>query len=513
MVMKYRRGWWLVPIGLLLALPLALGAGCSGIPRAGVSHNPAASARNIILFIGDGMQLEHERALSRYLTGTDNGLVWNQFPYQGPVATWDISTYNRYAQRQAVDPFTPKAFDPLVGYDPQQGGVERYPIDNSGDDPYFLRDRFAADSASSATAMATGTKTEAGNIAWMAGDPADGALKTIAELMRKQLGSAIGVVSTVPFNHATPAAFVSHNSNRTNYFTGKTPGSGPGIAEEIIRVSRPEVVIGGGHPGYNGDYLPRHLFNELGSSSEYLLVARSTGVDGGRALLAASRQAIAQGKKLFGLFGGPGGNFEPPRPQHNPGRPTIHAATEENPTLAQATQAALLRLSKDQDGFFLMVEQGDIDWANHNNDYPWMLGALNDLHEAVKSAIAYIDLPGDRIDWNNTLLMITSDHGNSYMRLASDRPLAKGELPGPAEIARWEQTPQPESKVRYHTNGHRNELVSLYARGGGIELIRQYQGSWYPGTTIIDNTQIYQVMRQFALDGHGDNPTEKDLLP
>lgn len=499
--------------GLLLALQLGLGPGCSGLSGSAVSHKTTIGARHIILFIGDGMQLEHERALSRYLNGTDAGLVWNQFPYQGPVATWDVSTYNRYAQRQTVDPFTPEAFDPLVGYDPQQGGVERYPLDKSANEPYFLRDRLATDSAAAATAMATGTKTEAGNIAWMAGDPADGALKTIAELLREQRGSAIGVVSTVPFNHATPAAFVSHNSNRTNYFTGNTPGSGLGIAEEILQVSRPEVVIGGGHPDYNGDYLPHSLLAEMRSSSEYLLVARSSGVDGGQALLAGSQQAIDRQMKLFGLFGGPGGNFEPPRPQHNPGRPTIHAATEENPTLDQATQAALLRLSEDQDGFFLLVEQGDIDWANHNNDYPWMLGALNDLHEAVKSAIAYIDLPGDRLDWDNTLLMVTSDHGNSFMRLAADTPLAKGELPGPAEIARWDQTPQPGIKVSYRSNGHSNELVSLYARGSADRLFRQYQGSWYPGTSIIDNTQIYQVMRQFTLDGHYDNPTNQDRLP
>lgn len=513
MVRKHRRGWWLVPIGLLLALPLALGAGCSKVPGAGVSHNPAANARHIILFIGDGMQLEHELALSRYLTGTDAGLVWNKFPYQGPVATWDISTYNRYAQQRGVAPFRSEAFDPQVGYDPHQGGGERHPLDNSGNEQYFLLDRFAADSASAATAMATGIKTEAGKIAWSAGAPVDGPLKTIAELMREQRGSAIGVVSTVPFNHATPAAFVSHNSNRNHYFSGKIPGSGQGIAEEILRVSRPEVVIGGGHPAYNGDYLPRDLFNDLESSSEYLLVARATRVDGGRALLAASRQAIAQGKKLFGLFGGPGGNFEPPRPQHNPGRPTIHAVTEENPTLAQATTAALQHLAEDRDGFFLLIEQGDIDWANHNNDYAWMLGAMGDLHQAVEAAIAYIDLPGDRLDWDNTLLMVTSDHGNSYMRLDPLHPLHKGELPGPSEIARWDQSPQPGTKVSYRTNGHSNELVSLYAKSSAVGLFRQYQGSWYPGTTIIDNTQIFKVMQQFALDGHGDSFAKKDPLP
>ena len=49
---------------------------------------------------------------------------------------------------------------------------------------------------------------------WLPGDPEGGALKTIAELLREKKGFAIGVVSTVPFTHATPAAHVSHNKSR-----------------------------------------------------------------------------------------------------------------------------------------------------------------------------------------------------------------------------------------------------------------------------------------------------------
>jgi len=100
----------------------------------------------------------------------------------------------------------------------------------------------ATDSASAATALATGFKTDEGNIAWRTGDPANGRLSTIAEMYRNQKKAAIGVVSTVPFSHATPAGFVSHNVNRNNY---------KAIAQEIIAGVRPDVVIGGGNPNYN----------------------------------------------------------------------------------------------------------------------------------------------------------------------------------------------------------------------------------------------------------------------
>ncbi|MFZ4524956.1 MAG: choice-of-anchor I family protein, partial [Chlorobium sp.] len=98
----------------------------------------------------------------------------------------------------------------------------------------------ATDSASAITAMVTGKKTDAGNIAWQSGDPANGAIKTIAETLRDDLGFAIGVASTVPFSHATPAGVVSHNVNRNNY---------QDIAHEILFDTQPDVVIGGGLDG------------------------------------------------------------------------------------------------------------------------------------------------------------------------------------------------------------------------------------------------------------------------
>jgi alkaline phosphatase len=372
---------------------------------------------------------------------------------------------------------------------------------------YFIDTGFATDSASAATAMSTGQKTDSGNIAWLPGDPDDGAVTTIGEQLRKEQGFAMGVVSTVPFNHATPAAFASHNISRNNYAPGKMDEYNPmtpSIAEEILLETQPDVVIGG---GYGSKYV-RGLdsaLEQLRTGDEYVTVERSADRDGGKALAAAADQAAQEGKKLFGLFGTPSGNFEyytvadngddrKPAPEISRGQDGI----DPDPTLADATAAALHVLSQDRDGFFLMIEQGDIDWSNHANRYDTMIGGVYDLEQAVQTAETYVNQPGDKITWKNTLMIVTSDHSNSYMRNLAWS--GKGDLPDQIAMNGEEVIPGV-TQVSYSSGGHTNELVNLYAYGKGANLFKGTAGSWYRGTQIVDNTQIYDVMAKAAKMG------------
>jgi alkaline phosphatase len=300
------------------------------------------------------------------------------------------------------------------------------------------------------------------------------------------------VASTVPFSHATPAAYVSHNVSRNNYQQ---------IAAEILEILKPEVVIGGGHPGWTGRYnfLSEATYQKVKADPAYRVVERVQDQDRAAALRVAAQQAAAQGKKLFGLFGGKDGNFESPEPSDSPGTPSVDRY-EENPLLADAVVAALDVLSRDPDGFFVMFEQGDIDWANHANDFPRMVGTTWDLDNAVRTVIDYVDRPGDDMHWDNTLLIVTSDHGNSYMRLNPQMPLGRGDLPDPGSVAsvRGATACPTAAPVCYRTGGHTNELVRLYAKGRGAELFHRYEGTLYPGAPIIDNTQIYHLMLKAA---------------
>lgn len=358
---------------------------------------------------------------------------------------------------------------------------------------------FATDSAAAATALACGRKTDDGKIACA---PSGTALQTIAEDLRAAYGSAIGVVSTVQFSHATPACFVSHNLSRGNY---------PQIGDEIINATKPEVVIGSGHPAWTGSYTylgpaaadDTNYRRLKDGSAGYTLAERVAGQDGSAALTAAALSTT----RLFGLFGGPG-SFEPPLPTGDgTGSFTVSAAAAENPSLAAAATAALTVLSRNPNGLFLMVEGGDIDWANHANNYPWLLGALHQFEEAVKAGEAFVDNSSD-MSWGDTLFVVTADHANSFMRLKT--PLGQGVLPAtdasgiPADGSVLYGGRSAYSSVVF--GSHTNELATLYAKGAGAALFEEYMGaqarSWYRSATgrIVDNTQVCEVLKRAAAE-------------
>jgi len=476
-----------------------------------ISLQPALSAeqkvKNIILFIGDGMHLEHEIAASRYLSGRNASLVWQSFPYLGFVSTWDVNTYNKYALDADKKPFSYNRFFPTIGYNPDRGGLMPYPLQEGMEKEYFLADlecvakgdysALATDSAAAATALATGIKTAAGNISWLPGDLQDGKLKTIMELAREQKGTSIGVVTTVPFNHATPAGFLAHNTSRKNYYT-KQGSETIGIAEEIIKLTKPDVVIGGGHPKYTKElffqdekFLSDELYKEFMLSEEYVTAEKRKGIPAAVSLSKAAQMAVNNDMKLFGLFGGARGSVEYPEPVHSPDKPRINK-DKEDPSLTDMVYAALTVLSENENGFFLMAEQGTIDWANHDNDYKGMVGCVAELNAAVSYAVQFVEKPGDDINWDNTLLIVTSDHANSYMRIKGSEVLCKGCLPKQIKI--FGKSFYPGDEVKYATDQHTNELVNLYVKGNNTKFFEDVENFWYPGTRIIDNTHIFDAL-------------------
>ena len=501
--------------GLCLAAALLLQPACG---------RRAPRVRHVIFFIGDGMSAGTEIAASRYLYGRDGGLAWHKLPVKAYVATWDVNVYNANARRAGRPAFSRSSFTPFLGYDVRKDG----PRPRVGPDAERRFPRGpATDSASAATALATGFKTDSGNISWLPGDPPEGDLMTIAEEFRARTGAGIGVISTVPFDHATPAAFVSHNTSRGSYYTGLKGYKGLGIADEIIHVTKPDVVIAGGSPLLDNPdydmkrgYISESLHRELRASREYVFVERKPGQDGGRALAEGAAQAAREGRKLFGLFGGKGGNFEPPRVGDSPGGPIVRPGSDENPSLAEAAEAALSYLARDPEGFFLVLEQGDIDWANHDNDLRTMIGCVADLDGAVRTALAFVDRPGDDVDWTNTVLLVTADHATGGLFLEPGKVLGLGDLPSQDARIEAKDAPAPtgsdrgpetngvvikkpdyaspfvypDGEVSYDTAGHTNELVGLAVTGAANRSFLRLRGTWYPGP-ILDNTQINAALR------------------
>jgi alkaline phosphatase len=449
------------------------------------------------LVIGDGMAAACEVAASRYWYGADRGLAFHRFSAQYAVTTWDVTTYNQFARVRGKPSWKPDAFNPALGYDPELGGLRPHtlgPVVPQARD--YLLSPFSPSRWLGLTAMATGQKTDAGKLAWASAAAGGGALEIGALGLRERFGRALGVVTNVPFSHATPAAFTAHNVSRSHYYA-RHPGDPMGIADEILQKTRPEVIISGGHPAWDNPgfardrgFLSERLYRNLQASKEYVLVERVPGQAAQPRLAEAARAAVREKKRLLGLFGGKGGNFEPAALADRPGHPEALPESRENPTLAEASSVALTVLEASPAGFFLLVEQGDVDWANHDGDFRRMIADMGELDWAVRAIVDFVDRPGDALDWSNTTLVVTADHANGWIDFR--RVLGVGDLPRQERSALGRGWRYPDGEISWVMTGHTNELVNLYARGYGAELFRAY-ASVVSGEPIIDDTAVFSV--------------------
>ncbi|MGB6382460.1 MAG: alkaline phosphatase, partial [Syntrophobacteria bacterium] len=173
---------------------------------------------------------------------------------------------------------------------------------------------------------------------------------------------------------------------------------------------------------------------------------------------------VAKGsRKILGLFA-PNGKT----PELFRVFPQKHYRVDE-PTLPQMTAAALEILEKDQDGFFLLVEGSQIDWAGHDNNLAYQISETLAFDEAVKAVLDWINEEQRRkLD---TLVIIAPDHETGGFAIRGARK--ENYKPGDLVKDTWTTTK--------HTAGD----VVIWSQGPGS----QYLGR------AIDNTDLYKVMR------------------
>ena len=193
-------------------------------------------------------------------------------------------------------------------------------------------------------------------------------MATLLEAGKQLLGKSAGLVVTCQFPHATPADCSAHYYNRNAYKL---------ISDQMVHNGL-DVVIGGGN---------KYLSAE---NEDYL---RSQGVNIYRDNINGMRQD--KGNKMWALFGQYDMDYDMDR---NP---------EEQPSLAEMTQTAIGKLSKNRNGFFLMVEGSKVDWAAHANDPAAVPNEFLAFDKAVGTAIDFARKDG------NTVVIVTVDHGNS----------------------------------------------------------------------------------------------------
>jgi len=261
----------------------------------------------------------------------------------------------------------------------------------------YINDSVIADSAPMGTAFATGVRTSDKLISV---GPKPGALRpdlepseslhyrplaTVLEGARLR-GKSTGLVATSRVTHATPAAYATHVPSRTLE---------EDIMEQMVYQSV-DVVLGGGK-----DYLlPKAEQGRRADGENLIAVLKSRGY-----AVVEDRPALESVKsgRVFGSFAMGPMAAEINRPRTRP----------QEPTLAEMTRKAIELLSPDPDGFFLMVEGSQIDWACHANDPAHLLSDLLAFDQAVQVALEFAKGNG------HTLVLAMSDHNTGGMSIGN----------------------------------------------------------------------------------------------
>jgi alkaline phosphatase len=252
----------------------------------------------------------------------------------------------------------------------------------------YIADSVVADSAPAASAYATGVRT---SDKFISAGPHKNTLSSVpipdealqyrplatvlegARLMKK----ATGVVSTSRVSHATPGAYISHSASRSLEHD---------MMEQAV-YQNIDVVFGGGKELL----LPKDANGKRPDGENLLSVLRDQGYQ-----IAETREDLSHIKygKVFGMFADNHMDAEIDRTRNHPSQPTLREMTEK----------AIDILSQDKNGFFLMVEGSQIDWACHANDPAHLLGDMLAYDQAVQAALDFARKDG------RTLLIALSDH-------------------------------------------------------------------------------------------------------
>jgi alkaline phosphatase len=328
-------------------------------------------AKNVILFIGDGMSPAHRVAARLLAKGIAEGKALGKL---------------------AIDDMPHMALVATAG-----------------------SDSIITDSANSASAYATGHKSAVnamGVYADRTPDPLDDPrVETVTSLAQRRQDMAIGIVTNTEIEDATPAAMVAHTRRRTEYDR---------IVEQYF-AAKPDVLMGGGR----ANFLPK---SENGSrrrdESDFVAQFRAAGYS----LALTGPEMVSAAKdpgttKLLGLFtlGNMDGALD---------RKFLKGGTvgkfPEQPDLTEQVGAALEVLSKNPSGFFLMVESGMIDKYTHLLDMERAVYDTIMLDNAVRLARDWAAAHGD-----DTLILVIADHNHPIGLLGTiDDDMTK-ETPAP----------------------------------------------------------------------------------
>lgn len=310
----------------------------------GVEETQAGVPKYVFLFIGDGMSYPQVQLTNYYLSAS-----------QGQNAGTVTVEGEEKTKLDSKNNLTMMSF-------PIAGSAQTY--DSTS---------FAPDSASTATSIATGKKTWSGSI--NVSEDFTQTYETIAEKLKAQKDMKIGILSTVNLNHATPAAFYAHQASRSSYYD---------IGLEMID-SGFDYFAGGGLLQPTGKEKDKEDLYALAEEAGYKVVQTQAEAE---ALKAEDGKVIAIDEHLADSSAM---SYELDR-------------AEEEWALADYVEKGIEVLDNDN-GFFMMVEGGKIDWACHANDAASTITDTIALDNAVEKAEEFYNEHPEE-----TLIIVTGDH-------------------------------------------------------------------------------------------------------
>ena len=283
------------------------------------------------------------------------------------------------------------------------------------------------DSAAGATAFSAGKKTYNGAIGV---DENAAPLALITEQLKAQ-GLSNGLIATSSITHATPASFFAKAVRRNK--------------EELIasqmHTSTIDFFAGGGLQFFNARTDGNNFLDSLAARNFLIdtvaLKSKLTFND-------KTRYAFPLAKKAM-----------PP-------------AIERGNFLPDATAAAMEFLNQDNDGFFLMVESSQIDWAGHENDAEYLIAEMLDFDKTIGLALDFARKDGE------TLVLVTADHETGGFTLSA----AEGDYNALSPT--------------FSTGGHSATLIPVFAFGPGAEKF----------TGVYQNTEIYHKLMSLMRPGN-----------
>ncbi|WP_304410817.1 alkaline phosphatase [Corynebacterium stationis] len=457
-------------------LAIAAGLAISATVVAPVSAQESNGPKNIIYMIGDGMGYNHVAYNNLYESGQSKYLVDGEFgsediKEQEGNSVQSYEDFNRLSQT---------TYSMGGSYDPEQAWASHE----------YVQEGIITDSAAAGTAMATGAKVENGVLGM---SNYGHAMENLSEMAIKQ-GKSAGVVSSVPFSHATPAAFAAHNADRNAY--GE-------IAKEMFE-SDLSVIMGAGHPLYDDSnnpvatpaykYIDQPEFDALASGeSDWEFMENNEQFE------ALANGEVAEGGKYFGipqvastLQQGRAGD-ENSTPYSDPMNDVVDLPT--------MTTGALNVLGQDDDGFSVMIEGGAIDWTGHANQSAREIEEMQDFNASVDAAIEWVETNSN---WEETLLIVTADHETGYLSGMNE-----------PEDGKWNVMAGDSSTLPTHewySGNHTNQVVPFFFKGAGSEdIMSQVKGTDPVRGDYIDNTDIAKLAKNaWWTDGNNTGGNDDD---